>query len=457
MASTNPSIFFGDGPKSPIRTNIGGLRESASDYSPQAQTGYRQQEQNPLQIKDAISEIGSNIKYLYSLNDQIRGIEDYSSTFFKWLVKTNYFLHNGVFLDARGINDIVAKKRELRNTDKRVLKTVAYQPVSDYLAFINYSSKIYLIKASSLDVFQSFDLKDTIQAINFHPYKKLWLAVATRNQVKILCPETETDQENFYSLLHPQPQRETDQSFKKLDRYLTLDVVCTSLEFSPDGRFLAMINEHSNVITVWDFTAQKLSSHFEFGTVFSQMKWSPDGAYLAVSSDKFRSLYIYEVFTWQKQKWNFKAPVNQMEWKSDASTLYVFLKETLEIKAIMDVQLDKCKTAYERKEVEFIVSKTYKLRVDDYREIQMFTFCFESDRLRYAYIISTISDSEVQEITKLGVIIDQTNEEKICEIAERRQPVRALFFIVRANRVHDQGQPILYKCYSKDEIENIKL
>ena len=54
-----------------------------SDYSPQAQSGYRQQEQNPLQIKDAIAEIGTNIKYLYSLNDQIRGLEDYSSTFFK--------------------------------------------------------------------------------------------------------------------------------------------------------------------------------------------------------------------------------------------------------------------------------------------------------------------------------------------------------------------------------------
>lgn len=51
-------------------------------------------------------------------------------------------------------------------------------------------------------------------------------------------------------------------------------------------RFLAMINEHSNVINVWDFTSQKLFSHMEFGTVFSQMKWSPDGAYLAVSSDK---------------------------------------------------------------------------------------------------------------------------------------------------------------------------
>jgi len=76
----------------------------------------------------------------------------------------------------------------------------------------------------------------------------------------------------------------------------------------------------------------------------------------------------------------------------------------------------------------------------------LFTFCFESDRLRYAYIVSTINDSEIQEITKLGQIIEQTNEEKICEIAERRQPVRSLFFIVRANnRSHDNGQPILYK------------
>jgi len=455
MASTNPSTYFGDIPRSPIQTRIGGLKESVGDYSPQNQSAYKQQE--PLQIKDAISEIGSNLKYLYSLSDQIRGLEDYSSTFFRYLVKANYFLHNGVLLDNNDIHEIIAKKRELRNTDKRVLKTVAYQPVSDYLAFINYSSKIYLIKASSLDVFQSFDLRDTIQAIDFHPYKKLWIAVATKTQVKILSPEAEADEENFYNLLQSHQQREIDQNVKKLDRFLTLNVSCTSLQFSPDGRFLAMIHEHSNVIDVWDFTSQKLSSHIEFGTVFSQMKWSPDGAYLALSSDKFRTLYIYEVFTWQKQKFTFKAPVNQMEWKSDASTLYVFLKEILEIKAIMDVQLDKCKTAYERKEVEFTIARSYKVKAETNHEVQMFTFCFESDRLRYAYISSSISDSEVQEVTKLGVIIDHANEEKVCEIAERRQPVRSLFFIVRANRMPDQRQPILYKCYSKDEIENIKL
>lgn len=67
--------------KGPIQTRIGGFKESVSDYSPQAQSVYKQQE--PLQIKDAISEIGSNLKYIYSLNDQIRGLEDYSSTFFK--------------------------------------------------------------------------------------------------------------------------------------------------------------------------------------------------------------------------------------------------------------------------------------------------------------------------------------------------------------------------------------
>ena len=54
-----------------------------------------------------------------------------------------------------------------------------------------------------------------------------------------------------------------------------------------------------------------------------------------------------------------------MEWKPDASTLFIFIKETKEIKAIMDVQLDKCKTAYERKEVEFTISKTYKLKADE--------------------------------------------------------------------------------------------
>jgi len=54
-----------------------------------------------------------------------------------------------------------------------------------------------------------------------------------------------------------------------------------------------------------------------------------------------------------------------MEWKSDASTVYVFLREILEIKAIMDVQLDKCKTAYERKEVEFTISRSYKVKAEE--------------------------------------------------------------------------------------------
>lgn len=30
------------------------------------------------------------------------------------------------------------------------------------------------------DVFQSFDVMGVIQAIDFHPYKRLWLAIATK-------------------------------------------------------------------------------------------------------------------------------------------------------------------------------------------------------------------------------------------------------------------------------------
>lgn len=54
-----------------------------------------------------------------------------------------------------------------------------------------------------------------------------------------------------------------------------------------------------------------------------------------------------------------------MAWSCDANSLYIFMKETLEIRAIRDVQLEKSKTAFERKEIEFRMSDVYKVKLEE--------------------------------------------------------------------------------------------
>lgn len=50
-----------------------------------------------------------------------------------------------------------------------------------------------------------------------------------------------------------------------------------------------------------------------------------------------------------------------MAWTTDTNTLFIFMKEIIEIRAVKDVQIEKSKTAYERKEVEFRMAESYKL------------------------------------------------------------------------------------------------
>ncbi len=53
-------------------------------------------------------------------------------------------------------------------------------------------------------------------------------------------------------------------------------------------RYLAMINEHSSHLYLWDFESKRLRPHLEYGAVFNKIKWSPDGTYLAATCDKYK-------------------------------------------------------------------------------------------------------------------------------------------------------------------------
>lgn len=158
--------------------------------APQEMNGY------PQEI-DASESLSSSpfaaLKYLYSLQEQLQGLENESSPLFKYdyynnlvhkrrlLLKANYFVRNGVIFTEEDIDKVLLKKANARNVHRNELKLVAYQEVSDYLVFINHSNKIYLSKADSIgDASQCFDVKGIIQAIDLHPYKPLWMAIATK-------------------------------------------------------------------------------------------------------------------------------------------------------------------------------------------------------------------------------------------------------------------------------------
>lgn len=54
-----------------------------------------------------------------------------------------------------------------------------------------------------------------------------------------------------------------------------------------------------------------------------------------------------------------------MTWSPDAKTLFIFIKDTLEIRVVRDSHLDKCKTAYERTEVEFSMLEVHRLQIEE--------------------------------------------------------------------------------------------
>jgi hypothetical protein len=51
-----------------------------------------------------------------------------------------------------------------------------------------------------------------------------------------------------------------------------------------------------------------MRTHSEFGTTFIKLRWSPDGAYLATISKRSQELYLFEVSTWEKQRFTFENP-----------------------------------------------------------------------------------------------------------------------------------------------------
>ena len=88
-----------------------------------------------------------------------------------------------------------------------------------------------------------------------------------------------------------------------------------------------------------------------------------------------------------------------------------------------------------------------------YQQVKNFAFCVEPGRIRYAYVqtIGVIYSLYInqnllktQEVTKIEAI-GEGIEEKGCQIAEGRQPVRAFFFLVKSGRLNDQNQPTIYK------------
>ena len=51
-------------------------------------------------------------------------------------------------------------------------------------------------------------------------------------------------------------------------------------------RLVAMVHEHSCVLTLWSPETNAFYTKWFYGTTLSKVQWSPDGTYLAISSKK---------------------------------------------------------------------------------------------------------------------------------------------------------------------------
>lgn len=71
-------------------------------------------------------------------------------------MQANYLIRNGVILNNEDIRNILIKKKNLRTAQRSDLKLMAYQEVSDHLAFVNHSNKVYLIRADTYGNYQFY-------------------------------------------------------------------------------------------------------------------------------------------------------------------------------------------------------------------------------------------------------------------------------------------------------------
>jgi WD40 repeat protein len=76
----------------------------------------------------------------------------------------------------------------------------------------------------------------------------------------------------------------------------------TSIDWSPDGRYIATSGIHTRLIHIWDVEQRKLVKELELpnrpAAQFRSMAWSPDGQYLVTCNSRSSSLRIYSTGDW---------------------------------------------------------------------------------------------------------------------------------------------------------------
>lgn len=390
-----------------------------------------------------------HVKHLYSLPDQIKHYEINSTVLYKNLLRLNYLLRNGVLLKEQDFKKILRKKTKVKNAHRHDLKFVTLQQITDYIVCVNYSNQIFFKKPNVVDQVIDTFVHDDIRTIAFHPYKSLYVAIALKNKVKIL--QQKNADEQFLSYLNADFKEKL--SLTELVPVQTILITCTAMEFSPDGKYLAFIHRDSDTISLWDFEAQIMRTHSEFGTTFIKLRWSPDGAYLATISKRSQELYLFEVSTWEKQRFTFENPPTEIEWDVDADAIYVFIKHSRRIAILRDVQVEKSVTTYDRREIEFQIAESIDLDIPEGAFSIKFAFCMESNRKLFAYVASV----QDQELTRIYEIKGHNQDIKAVLQDRDRQPVKSIFFFRGGSKPFEHRAPVLYKFYTKDDFEAIKV
>jgi len=232
---------------------------------------------------------------------------------------------------------------------------VEVQDCTGVLAISSFDNRVTLYKPPSKEPLSRISEFGPIKHIAFHPFEKWAFVLSTKKYGLVIMEPLLANKPRTEENLNPMflPMSEYNQTYKNL--------YPTHMDYSPDGKLLAMVNKFSCVLTIWNIELDTVSEYTSYRSTLNKVKFSPDGSYLAITSKESRSLILYETGTWSSMKRNFEHPISKFAWESNANSIYLYFKESARIKILKDNQVERVSTIYKNKPIDFEYDRTINL------------------------------------------------------------------------------------------------
>jgi hypothetical protein len=441
---------FGDAGDSPFR---------ASSYMPpnieeiERLRGGRNTTTEFMEIEDkGPSQLKKYTKLLYDFQEQVNAIDHTANFGFRSLFRFNYLIRNGLFLNEELMNTICREKEKRKHEALTSIKSLAIQDCSGTIATVDNQSHITFRRTNLRDIMFKVDQFTDIATIAFHPFKNWMFAFSSLTEGTYVyyhaSAERIVSNDNYGMSSAPGHLNDFTLLLKTKD-------VATHIEFSPNGRLMALVNKHSCVLKIWDLDNDEIQTLISYGSTLVKAKWSPDGAYLAVSSKESHNFIIYETGTWTKTKYRFEKAITSMEWDATGNTCYLYSKDSRKIKILKDMQAERATTIYGRKPLDIQVYSTYNLekKIPEGHILHKLVFCI-APRCKKIFFCTIKGPKQFYFIADLEDNESWFGEDRAINSEDIDDGIlRKLFFCPRY-KFFDSNSTII-KIYQSDRIEEV--